>query len=619
MDALSAALLVNLLGFMLGIALYSMLGVMVIVHWQSSERNGVNYLLLAAAVLGTLWNLGELVVAIGRDFGTSEFPLISAAAYAALGFLPPVVVHSAGRDSRQNRFLAIGAYSLSVFAATMHLRAAFSGAAVPDPLAMQVLTAGAVALAVAMLALNLRETIRRKTIWAAGLMIFAVSAVHLGSERTENSWLVELIAHQSSLPLAFAILYQNFRFAFADLFLKRAISLLLLAGVALLLYSGIASPVLRFHESHDRNDVFAISLIILLWVITGLIYPFLHSAAAWLVDAVILKRSGYKDLPAVLVAEMDAVQSEDAVLSLAAERLGETLSAGESKWEAAESGETQIVRQSTDLVSLLVPTATPPKFRIILSRFRGGRRLLSDELAMLGSAAIAIARKIDSIRITHDLCEREYREQEYAKLAAEAQLAALRSQINPHFLFNALTTITYLIQESPKKAGDTLLRLTRLLRGMLGKTAEFSTLGDELDLISNYLEIEKARFEDRLRVSYQIAEGLRSKRIPSLILQPLVENAIKHGIAELSHGGEVIIAADEITSDGKRRLRLSVRNTAAPRKKPTDGGGHGLTNIRQRLAAYYDGESQFSLTPDGQGGMVAEILLPLSAAGRRAA
>jgi LytS/YehU family sensor histidine kinase len=138
-------------------------------------------------------------------------------------------------------------------------------------------------------------------------------------------------------------------------------------------------------------------------------------------------------------------------------------------------------------------------------------------------------------------------------------------------------------------------------------------------LISNYLEIEKARFEDRLRVSYQIAEGLRSKRIPSLILQPLVENAIKHGIAELSHGGEVIIAADEITSDGKRRLRLSVRNTAAPRKKPTDGGGHGLANIRQRLAAYYDGESQFSLTPDGQGGMVAEILLPLSAAGRRAA
>ncbi|MCV4697501.1 hypothetical protein OFB92_30810, partial [Escherichia coli] len=91
----------------------------------------------------------------------------------------------------------------------------------------------------------------------------------------ENSWIVELIAHQSSLPLAFAILYQNFRFAFADLFLKRAISLLLLAGVALLLYSGIASPVLRFHESHDRNDVFAISLIIVLWVITGLAYPFL--------------------------------------------------------------------------------------------------------------------------------------------------------------------------------------------------------------------------------------------------------------------------------------------------------------------------------------------------------
>ena len=619
MDTLSAALLVNLLGFMLGIALYSMLGVMVIVHWRSSERSGVNHLLLTAAVLGTAWNLGELVVAIGRDFGISEFPLISAAAYAALGFLPPVVVHSAGRQSRRNRLLAIGAYSLGILAGFLHFRAAIFGTPIPDPLAMQVLTAGAIALAVGMLALNHRETIRRKSVWAAGLMIFAVSAAHLGSESRETSWLIELIAHQSSLPFAFAILYQNFRFAFADLFLKRAISLLLLAAVALLLYSVVASPILKFHENHDRNDVFAISLIILLWVITGLIYPYLHSAALWLVDAVILKRSGYKELPVILNTEMDAVQGEEAALDLASKRLAEVLSAGESKWQKTNQAATPIVRQFADLVSLVIPTATPPKFNIFLSRFRGGRRLLSDEIAVLDSAAIVIARKIDSIRITHDLCEREFRAQEYAKLAAEAELAALRSQINPHFLFNALTTISYLIQEAPQKAGETLLRLTRLLRGMLGKTAEFSTLGDELDLISNYLEIEKARFEDRLRVSYEITHHLRSERIPSLILQPLVENAIKHGISELSQGGKVVIAADEIVADGKRRLRLSVRNTAGRQKKRNQHGGHGLSNIRQRLAAYYGDESRFSLYPDGQGRMVAEIILPLPAARQRAA
>ncbi|MCV5245637.1 histidine kinase, partial [Escherichia coli] len=86
---------------------------------------------------------------------------------------------------------------------------------------------------------------------------------------------------------------------------------------------------------------------------------------------------------------------------------------------------------------------------------------------------------------------------------------------------NALTTISYLIDEAPQKAGATLLRLTRLLRGMLGKTPEFTSLGDELDLISNYLEIEKARFEERLRISVCVDDSLLRERLPALILQPL--------------------------------------------------------------------------------------------------
>lgn len=620
MDSLSAALLVNLLGFTLGIALYSMLGVMVAVHWHSSEKNGVNSLLLATAALGTLWNLGELIVAIGRDFGISEFPMVSAAAYAALGFLPPVVVHSAGIASRGNRILTVTAYFLSIIAGLLQLRAALAGLPVPDAAAMQALTVGALTLAAAMLIFNFRETIQRKSVWAAGLMIFALSALHLGSERPENSWIVELIAHQSSLPLAFAILYQNFRFAFADLFLKRAISLLLLAGVALLLYSGIASPVLRFHESHDRNDVFAISLIIVLWVITGLAYPFLHSLAAWLVDTVILKRADYKNLPAALSNEIEPLQSEEAVLDLAARRLAEALSANDFICQTASSEPPAATRTSADAAIIPVPTAEKPQFEILLSRFGGGRRLLSDEIAMLESVSVAIARKIDSIRVAHTLCEREFREQEYAKLAAEAQLSALRSQINPHFLFNALTTISYLIDEAPQKAGATLLRLTRLLRGMLGKTPEFTSLGDELDLISNYLEIEKARFEERLRISVCVDDSLLRERLPALILQPLVENAVKHGIAELSEGGDLVITAEIIGTNDAKRMRLSVSNTiAAKNRRNTAGAGHGLANVRQRLAAYYGKNADFRLEPDAAGNIVAEIIIPLSGAERRAA
>ena len=117
--------------------------------------------------------------------------------------------------------------------------------------------------------------------------------------------------------------------------------------------------------------------------------------------------------------------------------------------------------------------------------------------------------------------EQEQREQEFSKLATEAQLSALRAQINPHFLFNSLTTIGYLINSAPEKAFQTLMKLTKLLRESLRQTTEFSTLGEEIELIENYLEIEKARFEERLEVRIEVVNDLKNIRVPALILQPL--------------------------------------------------------------------------------------------------
>ena len=118
-----------------------------------------------------------------------------------------------------------------------------------------------------------------------------------------------------------------------------------------------------------------------------------------------------------------------------------------------------------------------------------------------------VGRRVDAIRITRERYDRGIREQEIGKLATEAELRALRSQINPHFLFNALTTIGYLIQTSPERALDTLMRLTALLRGVLRSEGEMTTLGRELELIESYLEIERARFEERLRVLVDGSRG----------------------------------------------------------------------------------------------------------------
>jgi hypothetical protein len=106
-----------------------------------------------------------------------------------------------------------------------------------------------------------RQTLEKKAIWISALLIFAVSSFHLSAKTEESSWFVELVAHQSSLPLALAILLQDYRFAFADLFLKRALSLLLLASLAFGLYVYVAVPLLAWHETHDRNDVAAAVLV----------------------------------------------------------------------------------------------------------------------------------------------------------------------------------------------------------------------------------------------------------------------------------------------------------------------------------------------------------------------
>src|SRR5262249_25502774 len=151
-----------------------------------------------------------------------------------------------------------------------------------------------------------------------------------------------------------------------------------------------------------------------------------------------------------------------------------------------------------------VPTSDQPHFVIAITRPTGGRRLLSGDLDTLEAIPVVVARRIGAIPITHERFERELRDQELATHPTEAELAALRGQIHLHCLFNALTTIGYLIQTAPPRALQTLLRLTSLLRAVLRSEGEFTTLGRELEMIESYLDIELARFEQRLHVTIDV-------------------------------------------------------------------------------------------------------------------
>jgi len=618
MNTLNAASLVNLLGFTVGAALYALLLVMVVRHRRISKNENINLLLLTTSILGLIWNVGELYVLFLKDFsaGGSSF-LLTAFSYSALGFLPSVVVHSAQNEENKARWLTFSAYGLSLFASILHFQSAIFQNFAPSNFALQTLTFGSLALVLGLLVFNFRQTLEKKTIWASALLVFAVSALHLSGEAEEKSWLVELVAHQSSVPLALAILYQNYRFAFADLFLKRAISLMMLTLVAFGLYIFVAAPLLNYHETHDRNDVQAIGLILTLWIATALVYPKLHDFAVWLVDKVILQRADYDNFQVELAQNLEKIESIDKVLSEICQKLKIVLTAENADWkenyETADETRFSFVNFTPIRADIFIPTAETPFYEINLSNFAGGRRLLSDEITMLEAVALLTARRIDALRVTHERCDRELREQEFAKLATEAQLSALRAQINPHFLFNSLTTIGYLIQTTPEKAFETLMKLTQLLRGVLRSTGEFCTLGEELKLIENYLDIEKTRFEEKLTVKIEVGKDLEKMRVPSLILQPLVENAIKHGISENKNGGEVKIAAKLEDSKNEFLLRLSVFDTGAGKnaKKTAESNGVGLQNIRERLESYYGKEAKLTIESQTDKGTLAEISLPV--------
>jgi two-component system, LytTR family, sensor kinase len=197
--------------------------------------------------------------------------------------------------------------------------------------------------------------------------------------------------------------------------------------------------------------------------------------------------------------------------------------------------------------------------------------------------------------------------------AREARLNALRWQLNPHFLFNSLNAASMLIVEGDGPAARRMLgQIANLLRSTLQQepTAEVP-LAREIDLTCEYLEIERTRLGDRLRVEMDVHPETLDARTPSLILQPLVENAIRHGVAPCISGGTVRVASQ--IAEG--RLRLTVANTGEPFDRSTSGSGIGLANTAERLTALYGEDHRFTMESPKTGGCIATLEIPLRRSG----
>ena len=192
---------------------------------------------------------------------------------------------------------------------------------------------------------------------------------------------------------------------------------------------------------------------------------------------------------------------------------------------------------------------------------------------------------------------------------AEARLLTLKAQIQPHFLFNTLNTIALMVRESPADAERLITRLSELFRHALdGATVHEVPLSDELRFAGAYLEIEAARLEDRLRVEWEIDPAALGARVPHLILQPLVENAVRHGIAPRSAAGRLRVAARR--ENGVVRLDVEDDGVGLAGGNGTAVAGVGLANVRARLAALYGPAGELALAPTPGGGVTATLVLP---------
>jgi two-component sensor histidine kinase len=219
---------------------------------------------------------------------------------------------------------------------------------------------------------------------------------------------------------------------------------------------------------------------------------------------------------------------------------------------------------------------------------------------------LVYARELDERR--EELERERQRSLVATSLAREAQLRALRYQLNPHFLFNTLNVISALVAEGQAEAAvATISRLAAFLRATLDEGDAEVTLERELGLLDQYLSIERARLQERLSVHIESAETVMDALVPVLLLQPLVENAVRHGIARRAEGGRVEVRAEPAGS----RLRLTVRDDgpAAPRTPPASG--LGLGNTEERLRQLFGADYVLALNASGTGGSEVVVELPL--------
>ena len=590
--SLHAPVLVNTIGHCAGAIVFGILLYLLLLDWRraTGERSALPSI---AAGLALLWNLGSLIGMATSPSGDPIADVIVAGSFSVLSLLPAVLLHISLRS--RHRALWVTGYAVSFAAVALHIGDLVTTAPRFHYAAILLVTIGFGALTTICVAKEAlsgpKDGSGPRLAGAMVLFLFAISFVHFESAHDIKAWSGEAALHHAGIPLALFVLLQDYRFLLLDAFIRFLASATL---AALAVWAAFQTEARFALLSHARRDPFYAGLIFTGACLALSLFAYIRSRGQRFLTRVVFLRAHSERAISKLREIAAAGRNEADYLAEASRAIAEFLSARRMELIekcGADAPETAIAVLDPAAwgVGPWTQALAPLRFSrgdvhlLALGSRAGGRRYLSEDIEVLERLAAIVCEHVERMRNS-----------EMQALVSQAELRALQAQINPHFLFNALNTLYGTIARENGSARNLVLNLAGLFRYSFAENRGLIRIEEELDIVRAYLEIEELRLGPKLHTEINVDDEALQAEVPVLSIQPLVENAVKHGVAPRRSAGFVRL---RIRKDAET-ITVEISNSGAF-QEPTRGAGRegvGLANVRRRLALCYGNENNLEIS-----------------------
>ncbi|HUB81458.1 MAG TPA: histidine kinase [Bryobacteraceae bacterium] len=571
------------------------------------------------AVCGILWSAGGLTAVLmlsaGLDRYSRDVLLAQAVQYSGAALFPVAILMvwrpfaALPWQKMASRVLQICALiSAAVISAMLWLHFP-----IKSLVRVTALNAGIVLLLGAVIMLRRRST-PRAVYFPSILIVAALGIAALMMLPRESHGMLSGIAAHFILLTVLCTFLLFARFRLADRFIRYAVRILLAALWAGILAAITTAPT-TWEVVHQARFPAAIHGFMLVLSVNALLFTiaFVDERVGKQVNRWLFRAPDYRAESRALGARLRDLHDERQMTEALEDAARRPLELSEARVLAAGGADFPAPLFDGETVErageVLVPMATGGRVTHALVATPGPTRpgLVSNDVDYLRAIAALYGNRLDALARERDAIERQSREALLLQQVTEAELRALRAQINPHFLFNSLNTVADLIVRDPAHAETMTLRLASVFRHVLAHSSRpLTTVRDEIEFLRAYLYIEEARFGDRLTVEIAVDPAVAGEAVPSLILQPLVENALKHGLGPKPGPGRLTISVS--AEDGF--LQLRVEDDGMGLGTRGESQGVGLANVADRLATLYQDRASVVLEAREVGGCRVTVRIP---------